>query len=71
MNERKDSFSIVAVFTDEIVLVVSEKAKEKHRGNEEEKDSNFLVRRHFFFCLSLSAVETNRLHARTEGRLRR
>jgi len=46
MNERKDSFNIVAVFTDEIVLVVSEKAKEKHRGNEEEKDSNFLVRRH-------------------------
>jgi hypothetical protein len=46
VNERKDSFSIVAVFTDEIVLVVSEKAKEKYRGNEEEKDSNFLVRRH-------------------------
>lgn len=72
VNERKDSFSIVAVFTDEIVLAVrKQKAKEKHRGNEEEKDSNFLVRRHFFFCLSLSAVETNRLNARTEGRLRR
>ena len=46
VNERKDS-SIVAVFTDEIVLAVrKQKAKEKHRGNEEEKDSNFLVRRH-------------------------
>ena len=54
VNERKDS-SIVAVFTDEIVLAVrKQKAKEKHRGNEEEKDSNSVVRRHFTSSVSLS-----------------
>lgn len=66
MNERKDSFSIVAVFTDEIVLVVSEEAKEKHRGNEEEKDSNFLVRRHYLLRVFLSLLSKQTGYTRAQ-----